>query len=389
MKRFALGLTALILAVGPASAQQPAAPTPAPQAAPLAKAQVIALAERVADYQLASMVAGVVPGAMRAVPDPKGWIQGAFYVGLSKLADYSASPRYGQVVLLRGEVNKWELGARPYHADDHVIGQSYLWAARHGAGEAAIAPTRKSLDAILAAPSSVDLAHAEYDAPGGVTCDKRWCWSDALFMAPPVWFEMTRATGDQKYATFAKSEFLAVTDYLFDKTDHLYYRDSRFFPRRGPDGEKMFWSRGNGWAYAGLALVIAQMPEGDPDKAKFVQVFRQMSVKLKAIQKADGYWSPSLLSDPAKALPETSGTGFFVYGMAWGVKAGILDRATYEPSIRKGWSALTRAVHPNGKLGWVQLVSDQPNVVDYDDTHYYGVGAFLLAATAVSDLGLQ
>jgi rhamnogalacturonyl hydrolase YesR len=114
-----------------------------------------------------------------------------------------------------------------------------------------------------------------------------------------------------------------------------------------------------------------------------------MSVKLKAIQKPDGYWSPSLLSDPAKALPETSGTGFFVYGMAWGVKAGILDRATYEPSIRKGWTALTRAVHPNGKLGWVQLVSDQPNVVNYDDTHYYGVGAFLLAATAVSDLGLK
>ncbi|MEM9964631.1 MAG: glycoside hydrolase family 88 protein, partial [Asticcacaulis sp.] len=114
-----------------------------------------------------------------------------------------------------------------------------------------------------------------------------------------------------------------------------------------------------------------------------------MAVKLKDIQKPDGYWSPSLLSDPTRSLPETSGTGFFTYGFAWGIKAGLLDSKEYEPVVRKGWTALVRAIHPNGKLGWVQPVSDRPESVSYEDTQYYGVGAFLLAATAISDLNLK
>ena len=74
--------------------------------------------------------------------------------------------------------------------------------------------------------------------------------------------------------------------------------------------------------------------------------------------------------------------------MAWGVKNGLLDRAIYEPVVRKGWAAMSRAVHPDGKVGYVQPVSDQPDAVTYDNTQFYGVGAFLLAATAVADLNL-
>ena len=87
--------------------------------------------------------------------------------------------------------------------------------------------------------------------------------------------------------------------------------------------------------------------------------------------------------------PETSGTGFFTYGFAWGIKAGLLDSGEYEPVVRKGWTALVRAVHPNGRFGYVQPVSDRPESVGYDDTQFYGVGAFLLAATAVADLNLK
>jgi hypothetical protein len=57
--------------------------------------------------------------------------------------------------------------------------------------------------------------------------------------------------------------------------------------------------------------------------------------------------------------------------------------------MRRGWSALTRAVHPDGKLGYVQQVSDRPDDVKYEDTQFYGVGAFLLAATAIADLNLR
>jgi rhamnogalacturonyl hydrolase YesR len=387
----ALLLAGLCLAaIAPAALA--AAPTPVqsvPAAAPVPwkPAEVIALAEKVGDWQLATLAAGLTPNKARNFPGPKGWEQGALFVGLTKLADHSDTPQFRQAILARGEANGWALGDRLYHADDHVIGQSYLWARENGAGPESIADIRKRFDEILANPSDVDLAHSDY-GPKGVACDKRWCWCDALFMSPPAWMELSRITGDPKYLEFAKKEYWAAHDYLYDKEEHLYYRDSRFFDRRDINGRKVFWSRGDGWVFAGLALIMQQLPKSDPDRPRFIQVFKEMAAKLASIQKDDGYWSPSLLSDPATALPESSGTGFYTYGFAWGINEGILDRATYEPTVRKGWTALVRSVHPDGKLGYVQPVSDRPDAVEYSQTHFYGVGAFLLAATAIADMKL-
>lgn len=387
-------LAAALALTGPVSHAATPQPSPAETAqktTPYRPAEVMALAEQVADYQLAQLAGGAIPAkASPDTPHKTGWVQGALFVGLTELANRSSDPVYKQTILARGEGNQWQPGPNFYHADDHVIGQSYLWAYRHGgAGPEAIAPLRKRFDAILEFPPEVGLAHREYTDPRRVDCDQRWCWVDALFMAPPAWFELSVITGDAKYADYARKEFLAVTDYLYDPQEHLYYRDSRFFDRRGPNGEKVFWSRGDGWAFAGLARMIPLLPEGDPARVRMETIFREMAARLKQIQKPDGYWSPSLLSDPAHSLPETSGTAFFTYGFAWGIEAGLLPAKDYEPVVRKGWVALVRAVHPNGKLGWVQPVSDRPENVSYDDTQFYGVGAFLLAATAIADLDLK
>jgi rhamnogalacturonyl hydrolase YesR len=110
-----------------------------------------------------------------------------------------------------------------------------------------------------------------------------------------------------------------------------------------------------------------------------------MAGKLAALQKPDGYWAPSLLG-PDNSPAETSGTGFFVYGLAWGVNRGVLDAGEYRPAIYKGWTALARAVNEEGRLGWVQQVSDRPEQVNEADTQFYGVGAFLLAASEVAVL---
>ena len=87
-----------------------------------------------------------------------------------------------------------------------------------------------------------------------------------------------------------------------------------------------------------------------------------MAVKLRAMQKPDGYWPPSLLG-PEGSPPETSGTGFYVYGLAWGINHGLLDAKDYATPIDSGWQALERAVAKDGRLGWVQQVSDRPENV--------------------------
>lgn len=350
----------------------------------LAKSDVLALSERVADWQLAHPEP--IPAlkvAREETRNPRSWQQGAFYVGLTALADRSVSPRFREAILAHGNASHWQLGDRKYHADDHIIGASYLWAAKHGAGPEAIAPLRSRFDEILASPSKAGLT-----VDPQTSCWDRWCWCDALFMAPQVWVGLSAATGDARYAAFADSEFEATTDLLYDREEHLYYRDSRFFDRRDERGHKLFWSRGNGWVLAGIARLLEELPADDSSRPMYERLFREMAAKLRSLQKADGYWSPSLLQVEGTP-PETSGTGFFVYAMAWGIGHGLLERDAYEPVVRRGWAALARAVHSDGMLGWVQQVSDRPDQVSSGDTQFYGVGAFLLAGSAIMDLDLE
>lgn len=376
MKTLFVALAALMLA-GTVRAQDVPSTT---RSVPWRPAEVIALAGQAADWQLAH-IHDVPPTAWGAESvKAQSWEQGALFVGLAALAD--RDPHYVAPVLARGAETGWQPGPRPFHADDYTIAASYLWDSRHGAGAAALAPTRARLDAILAArpQNSLDFADPH--------CQDRWCWCDALFMAPPVWFEMSRLTGDPKYAAYAKAEVWATVDALYDRDLHLFYRDSRFLTRTDINGEPLFWSRGNGWVFAGLARIIPLLDDADPDKARFVALFREMAAGLAQLQTEEGWWAPSLLGDEGTALPEESGTGFYVYGMAWGLKAGILDRETYEPVVRSGWAGLVRGVHDDGQVGYVQPVSDRPDNVAYDDWQFYGTGAFLLAATAVADLDL-
>jgi rhamnogalacturonyl hydrolase YesR len=347
----------------------------------------LAAAERVADWQLARLAgAGGITRSAGETADSRSWIRGAFWIGLTELADREpANNRFTAALMAMGRANRWRPGDRPYHADDQAISQAYLWAARRGAGSAAVGPTRAKLDAILARPPRVGLAF--YDGAGyeKAECLDRWCWCDALFMAPPTWIELSRQTGDPRYARFALKETWATVDFLYDPAERLFYRDSRFFERRDAEGHKLFWARGNGWVFAGFARMIPMLPKGSPDRLRMEGLFREMAERLVALQKPDGYWAPSLLA-ASGSPPESSGTGFFTYGLAWGVKSGLLERRRYEPAVRRGWDALLRSVQPDGRLGWVQQVSDRPEQVAATDTQYYGVGAFLLAAAAVSDL---
>ena len=356
---------------------------PAPATAP---ASALDAAVRLADWQLGQMHGGTVSRATGETRNPRAWEQAVFWVGMTALADAGGPSRIRKAVLDMGAANQWLPGEKPYFADDHVIVQSYLWAARNGAGEAARAPGRRTFDRVVNEPAVTSLAFfIPPEGYGAAECLKRWCWCDALFMAPPAFVEMSLQTGDPRYRDFAMREFWATTDFLFDPVEHLYYRDSRFFERRDAKGRKEFWSRGNGWVFGGMARTIPLLAKGSADRVRMEGLFLRMAARIKALQKPDGYWAPSLLA-PEGSPPETSGTAFYTYGLTWGINTGLLPREEYEPVVRRGWAALRRAIQPDGRLGYVQQVSDRPEKVEPGDTQYYGVGAFLLAATQVAAL---
>jgi len=205
-------------------------------------------------------------------------------------------------------------------------------------------------------------------------------------MAPPVWTKLTKITGDMKYLDYSDSETWITTDYLFDTDVNLFLRDSRFFERREENGKKIYWSRGNGWVFAGLTDIIDDLPEGYKSTQRYNDLYTDMAAALIERQFDNGYWPVSLDAGELYPVPESSGTAFFVAGLAWGVANGTLDAETYMPSIRKGWKALNDSVTEDGMMGWVQQVGYAPDKVAADETQFYGAGAFLMAGAAMLEL---
>ncbi len=373
----ALGAGLLFFNLVPAGAQLPATEPVIPKplvttnpADAITPATVLNVMQRVADWQLAN------PSKHRA----DDWTQGAGDAGMMALAGISGDAKYRNAMRAMGETNGWKPGPRKFHADDHCVGQTYaelyfLWREPK-----MIAPLQARFDDILANPPtapSLDFTQPKAKA------QEYWAWCDALFMGPPSWVRLYTATGDEKYLDFAVKEWWHTTDYLYDKDEHLYFRDSTYFKKTEANGKKVFWGRGNGWVMGGLVRTLQYLPTNHPDRARFEQLFKDMSAKILTCQQPDGLWRASLLDPDSYPLKETSGSGFYTYALAWGVNQGLLDRATFEPAVRKAWAALVGCVDADGKLTHVQPIGADPKKFAEDSTEVYGVGAFLLAGSEI------
>ena len=353
---------------------------------------IIARTNGVADWQLDHMelseYGAFVPSFQTRSEEKRGWIQGTFLKGLADWAVETNNQPYLNYLKDFAEAQDFQLEARLYHADDHVVGQYYSVLAEQFNDRSMVQPTLDAFDKILANPSDVSLEFGPKGTEEGYSheCLKRWCWADALFMGPPVWTKMSQITGDPKYLEFSDAEFWVTVDYLFDEEAGLFLRDSRFFDRREESGAKIFWSRGNGWVFSGLTDVIDDLPKDHPSYERYVDLYKQMAKSLVELQSGDGYWPVSLAAGELYPVPESSGTAFFVAGLGWGLANGTLQGAEYRTSLEKGWEALVNSINDEGMLGWVQQVGYAPDKVSPNETQFYGNGAFLLAGAAMHEL---
>jgi unsaturated rhamnogalacturonyl hydrolase len=349
---------------------------------------VMATMEKVANWQIArTQYMPHVGRAQKGSESYGRWIQGAFYVGLTELAERSPNSFYETWMGYVGNAHDWKMGKVKYFADDHVIGQMNLWYFNRHDNAEALVPVKQTLDWLIEQNPTNSLEFiGERNKDNVHNCQWRWCWADALFMAPPTFYALSDITGDEKYIEYAHREFKATVDYLLDSKTGLIFRDSRYFDRKGKYGEQIFWSRGMGWVYAGIVNSMEALPEGHKYLQYYEDLYLQLTTAIIKRQKRDGSWPMSLLAGEQDTYPESSGTAFYTYGLLWGVNQGLLEKQEYMPKIMKAWTVLTNSVHPDGKFGWVQGVNDKPDVVAYEDSQLYGVGAFLLAGSQMHDL---
>jgi unsaturated rhamnogalacturonyl hydrolase len=316
--------------------------------------------------------------------DPRYWAIAPLYDGLIDASLATKDPRYLAAVIRAGNRIGYELGSRRYHADGHAAGHAWLriYEMMEPKRPQILSRIREQFDEIAANPLSDELTFGA-EPPDGRRVTDRWTWADSLYMAPPTLALLAKVTEDDRYLRFVDTEFAFAYDALFDPGDRLFYRDARFVEQRTPSGAKVFWSRGNGWVYAGLALFLDSLPQEYPTRSFYVALFEQMSEAILAAQQPQGYWYPSLKDPTHVPIPETSSTALFVLGLAWGVHKGLIDEATYWPAVERGWNAIAAHVGADGAVRSVQPPAREPKPFARDSHVAYGTGAVLMAGAQI------
>ena len=333
--------------------------------------------KKFADYKQTSTVRGVTrPSNI--------WTRGVYYEGLMALYSIHPQERYYQYTHEWSTFHNWGYrnGNTTRNADDYCAGQTYIDMYNLCPNPDMLKNVKSNLDMLVNTPQVDD-----------------WWWIDAIQMGMPVFSKLGKMTGEQKYFDKMWDMYEYTRNQhggngMYNPKDALWWRDHDFDPPyKEPNGEDCYWSRGNGWVYAALVRVIDDIPTNEKHRKQYIKDFKAMSKALKDCQREDGFWNVSLHDPTNYGGKETTGTALFVYGMAWGVRNGILPRKEYLPVLLKAWDVMVKeSIHPDGFLGYVQGTGKEPkdgqpvtfdSVPDFED---YGVGCFLLAGSEIYKL---
>lgn len=345
--------------------------------------EVLSTMRKVNDYFMKKYANPTLPSFTNKKRPSHIWTRGVYYEGLMALYTIYPEDRYYDYTYKWAEFHQWSLcyGTTHRNADSQCVGQTYLDLYEMTGCKEMIRKIKANIDMVVNTPQVDD-----------------WTWIDAIQMAMPIYAKLGRITGDNRYwekmwKMYCWTRNTCGTKGMYNPKDALWWRDADFDPPyQEPNGEDCYWSRGNGWVYAALVRVLNEISANEAHREAYIKDFKAMSRALKQCQRTDGFWNVSLHDDSHFGGPETSGTSLFVYGMAWGIRTGLLPVSEYLPVVVNAWSALSKAVHSNGFLGYVQGTGKEPkdgqpvtfqSVPDFED---YGVGCFLLAGSEVYKL---
>lgn len=322
-----------------------------------------------------------VKGKMRA---SNIWTRTVYYEGLLALYSIYPDTEYYAYAYQWGDFHKWGMwrGTTTRHADNYACGQVYIDMYNLCPKPEILLNVKSNLNMLVNTPQI-----------------NEWWWIDAIQMGMPGFAKMGKLTGEQKYFDKMWQMYEYTRNQhgehgMFNQKDGLWWRDQDFDPPyKEPNGEDCYWSRGNGWVYAALVRVLDEIPANEVHRQDYINDFLTMSKAIKACQREDGFWNVSLHDPNHFGGKELTGTSLFVYGMAWGIRNGLLDRDEYLPVVLKAWNAMVKdAVHPDGFLGYVQGTGKEPKdgqPVTYDskpDFDDFGTGCFLLAGSEIYKL---
>ncbi len=311
------------------------------------------------------------------------WTWSVLYTGFMAASESTGDPKYRDAMMAMGRKYNFELRSRLPNADDQSVGSTYL--------DLYFLQPVAEQDQKLVLPTRAGARRgaAAEDAAPATPRRIPWWWCDALFMAPAVWAEMGRETEDPKYVAYLNAQWHAdLRPALGQGRAPVRARCDVQGQARGEREEGLLVARrGLGAGRAGAGAGTAAGQRSQPAVLCAADAARCRRAVSELQDAKTGLWHAGLLDPAAYPLDEVSGSALFVYGMAYGVNHGYLDRKTYEPVIAQRVEG-----HPWPCVrGWAAGVQSSRRGLSRRSTiptssYNYGVGGFLLAGAELKKM---
>jgi unsaturated rhamnogalacturonyl hydrolase len=251
--------------------------------------------------------------------------------------------------------------------DPSVIGVSVLEFYRRTGEDRYLDAATRQYEFLMDAPRTADGGIPQHK--GGLEL-----WVDTIYELCPFLASYGDATGNEAAYDEAAHQIRVQAKHLQDPHTDLFRHEWREEPNTFP--ESAFWSRGNGWAAAGVLDTLAHLPDDHPDRGDLVDSFQRLAGAVRPLQDASGYWH-NVIDDDQTPL-ETSGTVMFAYAFHKGYQMGLLEDEAYLTAADRAMDVAAGVVDERGA---VRRVAGPPGGPGAPLTvTSYGQGWFLKAA---------
>lgn len=182
--------------------------------------------------------------------------------------------------------------------------------------------------------------------PDGTFYRGETMWADDVFMSCPFLVRLGKVTGDTFYFEECARQIRGFKKRLWRQKEQLFSH-IYFVNEQAPN--EISWGRGNGWIFISTAELLELLPSDTEGYAELKEMFKTFADGILRNQDKTGMWHQIL--DNPESYTETSCTGMFIIGMCKGMSMGLLERAKYEPAVRKAYEGLMKyAVDSDGNI---------------------------------------
>lgn len=302
------------------------------------------------------------------------WSRGTFMTGVMGTYRITQDQQYIDSTKKWGDIHSWQPNmSLPTHPDNMCCMQTYC-------EMYIVDPVTDNEYMYLPSKSVID------DRLNRPTDGSDWFWwEDGLYMGPPVIAMIGNITDNTRYFDSLTNIILDCADAYYDETLHLWYWKADWvYPlKTTAAGNPELWGPGNAWVIGGMIRSMKYMPQDYSRRGEWIALFQEFCDALRVKQGEDGFWRTGLYDINEFPDPESSCTSFFTYAFCLGMIYGFLDVETYQPVVRKAWSALVTVVNSEGRVGRCQPWSLAPGGAPEGHNTPEGQGAFMLAAEGI------